>query len=333
MSRYSITVSVYLTEPVNYGSANVNVKTMLEALKEKVAKYPSGSLPRGSNSKKAKEIYVHKIEAHEHINKDFGEIILLEIIAGQTKIVGREYQGNEIQSNVEASEYINNHYFYLLIPHCETTSDDITYTHYVIMYYEDPNKEKEDVDKIAKQVVLKILGEDVTFKLFAPKIIIDELKKIQNEIEVTLSVVSESSSENNSKYKEYSIVNTITSESISTTEKDVFYILGEKFEGLLEQFKRATPEGGEKKRTMELLPITNAEETKLQYKIELENNMKAVFEKMLSYKIPIEKNTTEIFKHEFIVDKLMNIYLECRSVELNLVNKKEIEGQLKMGFL
>lgn len=306
---YDIKVPVFVTEKVELGEPSpINPMPTYDSLignvKKKIEEYHA--LPQKiSNSRKTKTIKkeVSTITYTEHQSEDI-PMLLLKISAGITNLKDGFFYNGEKQNFNEKDLIGSDNNFMLLYPYIEgITSKSFRW---IVLVYEDPNKEVADILETAK-LTLKYLGIEV--KNVKLETILQDLSRTKNDIDVELAVRT-------LKIKEEAPHSDLTKYVVSySANKEYNYLLKVPIAELKEMIKSGVKRfisAGSNNVLVKYLITKDRKEYKISHQLVIQEGkerIKQVAEEIFNYKIRIYEEDLEsnVYQPSFVKEKLLSV--------------------------
>ncbi|MFN3783128.1 MAG: hypothetical protein ACK4R6_04385 [Spirosomataceae bacterium] len=203
---YNIKIPVYTSELVEQGAdlfGGVTRKHMITFVEKKINAYNQQS--QKVQSDKRNKTFQKNIDKVEFSNHNIGDIptILLKISAYNTNLFDGYYETDTRKQFGKNDKIGSDNNYILMYPHIMGLNSSYYQFQWIILIYEDPNKENEDIVRTAKLVLEKIIGiKTANIKL---KSVLDELSKIKiiPELQVKLTSISYDRNDVDAKYADY----------------------------------------------------------------------------------------------------------------------------------
>lgn len=203
---YIIKVPVYTTEMIENAQdmfGGISYENMVSFLKNKIILFKqNGSTIDFDNRNKTRKTVIDRIDFSEH---KAGETsgILMQISAYSTNLYDGYLEAEE-KINFKKNYKIGSETNFVMIYPVIKGIDRANYLRYfIILVYEDPTKNNEEISKIAKVVLTRILNIPVA-NIKLPTIL-DELRSIGTipELQIKYSAVYNHENDVDIKYREY----------------------------------------------------------------------------------------------------------------------------------
>ena len=305
---YNIKVPVYTTEIIEETNSlfGISYSEMIDTIKSKIKNFKSEL--SFENRNKTKKTVIHKVEYSEH-NLGLTPCLLLQISAYSTNLYDGYFEAEEkIQFQVK-DKIGNETNFMLIYPVINGISQNNYTRYFLILIYEDPNKDSNELTKISKNVVNKILN--IPIQNIKLSTILDEIQSISTvpELQIRYYGINNADNEVDIKYREYS-----QSCKIKKTKENSFKNMPfQTMQELLEE----TDNSGEYQRKETKL-IIGKKEYRISKEIfnEASETLKETAEKIFNSTISITQEEFEkIYNTDFIVEKLSAVLTNYLSTE------------------
>lgn len=203
---YIIKVPVYTTdmiENVQDMFGGITYENMLSFLKGKITAFKENNNPiQFENRNKTERTVINGINFTEHQTGETSAI-LMQISAYSTNLYDGYFEAEE-KINFKKDYKIGSDTNFVMIYPVIKGLDRSNYMHYfIILIYEDPTKKNDEISKIAKQVLNKILETPIA-NIKLPTIL-EELKAIRTipELQIKYSAIYNEENDIDVKYREY----------------------------------------------------------------------------------------------------------------------------------
>ena len=301
---FIIKVPVYCSEIITKGNdlfGGVTYLDMINHSKRKIQDYKA--LNEKVSRNKRNKIQKREIDRVDSIDCMIGKrpCLLLQISAYDTNLSDGYVETDHKVNLGETDKIGSENYFLLLVPNIIGV-DANNYKHqWIIMVYEDPHKETQDIISTAKLVVNKILNIS-TANIKLPEILEDlrKMKKIP-ELSINFLAISNEENEVDTKYRKY-LVN-----SKMRKQKE------EKYENLPiteteEVINDTAYEDEFQKRTVKIRLGKKEYRITKDQKLEAEGKINEAVEEIFNESIVISKDElSSIYEPSFIIEKLTPI--------------------------
>ncbi|RTZ09850.1 hypothetical protein EKM05_05975 [Flavobacterium sp. GSP27] len=205
VKTYDIKVPVYTTEVFekpNDFFGGISVKHMKTFIDTKIEEFSNAKIPLSfENRNKTKKTVISDIIVHK--NSIDNNAILLQVSAYSTNLYDG-YLETEEKIPFEKSHKIGSDTNFVMLYPIIKGIDSAKYTHqYLILVYEDPTKSNEEILKVIRQLLNKILYIPIA-NIKLPTIL-DELRKIKiiPELQIKYSAIHYDNNDVDIEYKEY----------------------------------------------------------------------------------------------------------------------------------
>lgn len=304
---YNIKVPVYTTEIIEESNClfGITRTEMIEAIKTKIANFQSEL--SFENRNKTKKTVINKIECTEHMLGTTPSL-LLQISAYNTNLYDGYFEAEEkIEFQID-NKIGNDTNFMLIYPIINGLSQNNYTRYFLILVYEDPNKDGGELLKISKNVVNKILN--IPIQNIKLPTLLDELKAISTtpELQVRYFGMSNADNEVDVKYREY-----LQSGKIKRTKENSFKNMP--FDTVQDLLNESDDSGEYQRKVVKL--IYGKKEFKISKELfnEAGEALKETAEKIYNATTSISKaELPKIYNTEFIVEKIeavLNNYLSA----------------------
>lgn len=203
---YIIKVPVYTTnmiENVQDMFGGITYENMLSFIKEKLMKFKSNNnIIQFENRNKTRRTIINKIDFTEH-RRGETSAILMQISAYSTNLYDGYFEAEE-KINFKKDYKIGSDTNFVMIYPVIKGIERSNYIHYfIILIYEDPTKNNNEIVKITKQVLNKILETPIAN--IKPPTILEELKAIGTipELQIKYSAIYNEENDVDIKYRDY----------------------------------------------------------------------------------------------------------------------------------
>ncbi len=210
-TSYYIKVPVFATN-VMRGQAELfddmaNYEQMVDTIVNKISAY-RGTATSFRNKNKTKEFVIKDLSASSHTLVD-RPCLLVRISAYSTNLLDGYFESNEKITFGSGDKVGSDNYFMLLCPMIAGIDSSMYTRYFLVLVYEDPNKDDEELLWITKYVMRKILG--VPIRSMKLQSLLEELKKIHKVPELKVNFFSMSNSEDmvDAKYRSYVVENKV----------------------------------------------------------------------------------------------------------------------------
>ncbi|MDR0892363.1 MAG: hypothetical protein LBN24_07095 [Mediterranea sp.] len=311
---YNIKVPVYTTEIVE-GNCNdlfggPTISDMLNYVKNKIKEYsllPNSDKKRYANKNKTKLTVINDIKISEKIEGE-DTYLLLKISAYTTNYHDGFIDTGERKDLTKDTKIGSDTNFVMLYPQIDGVNSTKYKRYFLVLVYEDPTKNNDDISKIAKTVMNQILNKP-TANIKLPTIL-DEIKskwKTIPELQIKCSGIYKCENDDN-KYSEYYIGGQLNKQRTRSYEK----LPVEQLEDLINE-----PENEYQKKEVKMIS------GKAEYKItkELINEageiLKEAGEKIFNMTTSItqEELDNKVHDEDFVFSKLVPIVSNYLSYE------------------
>lgn len=316
LKTYSIKIPVYTSEPItkpNDVFGGVTYKDMINHVVNKIAEYDNIPFKLSRNKRnKTQKKEVDKIE-YNICSLGGIEAILLRISAYNTNLYDGYIETDERFSLEKNHKIGSNNNFVLLYPNIYGLDNNNYMYHWIVLIYEDPNKNDGlDLVSTAKMVLNKVLGISIA-NIKLPEVM-NEIEKIKTIPEIQLKFTSLKFEDNevSIKYRDYLSNSCVKAQKMNTFKNMPF----ERIEEIIEDNTFQA-----EYQTKEIKIIAGNKEYKIIDKLE---EAKEIFKKSAEQIFNATASITEldlenkIYEKDFILSKLepiLNNYLN--SSELN----------------
>jgi hypothetical protein len=304
LKSYIIKVPVYSSEIFTKGQdlfGGVTFIDMINHAKRKIEEYKSHDDKVSRN--KRNKVQKREIDKVEGIDCKIGTrpCLLLQISAYDTNLSDGYVETDRKVQLGENDKIGSENYFVLLVPNI-IGLDSNNYKHqWIILVYEDPHKDTQEIIGTAKLVLHKILGIS-TANIKLPEIL-EDLRKMKKTPELSLNFLAISNEENevDTKYRKYLVGSKVRK------QKE------EKFENLPfteteEVINDTSYEDEYQKRTIKITVGKKEYRITKDQKLEAEGKLNEAVEEIYNESIVIsEEELKLIYETDFIVEKLTPI--------------------------
>lgn len=302
VKNYTIKVPVYTTEIIenpNDMFGGVSYEDMIKFIKTKIDFFNSNTKELSfDNRNKTKKTVIDKISFNDIESK---KGLLVQISAYTTNHYDGYFEAEEkinFEKNYKLGSETN---FILIYPIIKGLTKDSYTHHYIILIYEDPTKNHDEITKLTKNVLNKILQIPIA-NVKLPTIM-EELRQIKviPELKVKYSAIYYNDNDVDIKYREYLIDGKFKKE-----KEDHFKNMP--FEKVEELINEKNEDDFQKKETK---VIVGKKEYKISKELmnEAKETLKEAGEKIFnaSTSITQEELDVKIHNNEFIISKLTPI--------------------------
>jgi hypothetical protein len=268
---------------------------MIDAIKTKIDNFQIAL--SFENRNKTKKTVIHKIAYTEH-NLGTTPCLLLQVSAYSTNLYDGYFEAEEKIQFQKENKIGSENNFMLIYPIINGITQNNYTRYFLVLVYEDPNKDSGEIIKISKNVVNKILN--VPIQNIKLPTILDELKTISTipELQVRYFGIKNADNEVDVKYRTY-----LQSGKIKRTKENAFKNMP--FD-TLQELLNETDNSGEYQRKETKL-IVGKKEYKISKEMinEASDTLKETAEKIFNALTSITQEELEkIYDTDFIVEKL-----------------------------
>jgi hypothetical protein len=307
---YNIKVPVYTTEIIE--STNdlfgITYAEMITAIKSKIDNFQSEL--SFENRNKTKKNVIYKIEYTE---QNIGDVpsLLLQIFAYSTNLYDGYFEAEEKITFQKENKIGSDTNFILLYPVINGLSQNNYIRYFLVLVYEDPNKDSGEITKISKNVVNKILN--IPIQNIKLPTILDELKSISTipELQVRYFGINNADNEVDVKYREY-----LQCGKIKKTKENSFKNMPfDTLHSLLDE----TDETGEYQRKETKL-VVGKKEYRISKELfnEASESLKETAEKIFNATTSVTQDELEkIYHTDFMIEKLSAVLQNYLTTETN----------------
>jgi hypothetical protein len=310
VKSYNIKVPVYTTEMIEEQNMlfGITYDEMISAIKGKITNFQSEL--SFENRNKTKRTVISKITYTGHTLGNT-PCLLLQISAYSTNLLDGYFEAEQKIEFKKDNKIGSEHNFMLIYPIINGITQNNYTRYFLVLVYEDPNKDSGELMKISKNVVNKILN--VPIQNIKLPTILDELKTFSTIPELQVRYFGMDNAENDVdvKYRSY-----LQSGKIKRTKEQAFKNMP--FD-TLQDLLNETDDSGEYQRKETKLVIGKKE-----YKIskelfnEASETLKETAEKIFNATTSITQEELEkIYQTDFIVEKLSTVLQNYLSSEQN----------------
>lgn len=305
---YEIKIPVFTTRVLDERHGlfpDISKQDMVDLLIRKIKAF---NVIQTGNRKKA---FINVIESVQYEEVKIGDTpsLLLRISSYKTNMSGGYFQTDKKIQISKESRLGDDNNFVLLYPKISGISEKTYSCYFLMLAYEDPNKETGTVSKIAKEVAKKVL--DFPVQNIKMPLVLQELKRIGiiPELSVTYFAIENSDKDVGEAYRKYIIKSCLKSEK-KRNFKDMPFdtvnnLLNDKEEDGNYDKKETILSCGKTEYRIEKILAEAAEE------------LKETAEKIFNASVSITPKEVEedIYKKDFILSKMCSVITNYESVE------------------
>lgn len=299
---FSIKVPVYTSEPILkpidlFGG--VSYENMNQFVHKKILDYTSNNDKVSRN--KRNKVQKKEIDNVKCIDCKIGErpSIILQISAYNTNLFDGYVETDKIITLEQNNKIGSENFFVLLVPNI-IGLDSNQYKHqWIILIYEDPHKDTQDIISTVKLVINKIL-EIPTSNIKLPEIL-NDLNKIKHipELSLSFSAISNDENEVDARYRTYLVASKFRKQ-----KEDKFENMP--FKSIEELLKDLSYESEYQKRTVKITLGKKEYRITRDAMIEAKGIIQETTEEIFNETIGITESELKekIYNVDFIIDKL-----------------------------
>lgn len=306
---YNIKIPVFTTRILDEKHGlfpDISVSEMIKILIDKVKNF--NEIQTGNRNK----TFINVIDSVFPKRVLIGETpaLLLKISAYKTNMYGGYFQSYEKIQIQKESRLGDDSNYVLLYPKISGISSQTYSCYFLMLAYEDPNKEAGQVSKLAKEIAKQVL--DFPVQNIKMPIVLEELKRIGTIPELSVKYFSLENSNANvgEAYREYIVKSQLKSEA-TRDYKDMPF-------NVVDKLLNDTEEDGNyiKKKTILSWGKTEYHITK-QLISEAGEELKETAEKIFNASVQITQEELEkkIYNEDFIIDKMRSVISNYESME------------------
>lgn len=204
--KYIVKVPVYISELKEVSDSifgGITYREMIQKVKSRIDSFNENSdRIKVERKNKVFEKHVKHIEYHEtDFNGD--PALLLQITAFNTNYQDGFFEDNEKQLLTTKSKIGSDNYFVLLFPRIWGNNPTKYKCNWVVLLYEDPNKENIDITTTAKLTLSKIVGIEIKNVKMSSVIESLQQKKEAPELNISFTTTEYNTFEESIAYSEY----------------------------------------------------------------------------------------------------------------------------------
>ena len=301
---YKIKIPVYTTEVISKSNDlfGTSYDDMISVIKNKINKFSTRAFENRNSTKKT---VINHIECIDHQLGD-RPCLLLRISAYTTNLLDGYFKEANINEPIgfkKDSEIGSNHNFIMLYPIILGMDSDNYTQYFIVLVYEDPNKDSGEVIRLSKIVLRRIVG--IPIRNIKLSTILEELKDLSTIPELQIKYFSISTSENevDVKYQPYLFkgnLKRVKEQEFKNMPFDIAQDLLNSNEDTGFERKVTKMTIGKKEYKISKEEIANASE-----------EMKETAEKIFNATATIQQDELDsIYKNDFIIDKLTGVLNE-----------------------
>lgn len=304
VKSYIIKVPVYSSELILKGKdlfGGVSYDDMIKHVEKKILEYQKQEDKVSKN--KRNKVQKKEIDNVVCIECKIGQrpSALLKISAYNTNLSDGYVETDQKIKLTENDKVGSDNYYVLLVPNI-IGIDVNNYKHqWIIMVYEDPHKETQEIISTAKLVLNKIL--DISIANIKLPEILEDLKKIKTIPELSLNFLSISNEDNevDAKYRSY-----LVGSKFRKQKEDKYENLP--YEATEEVIKDTSYEDEYQKRTVKILIGKKEYRITKDQKLEAAGKLNEAVEEIFNESIVISAPELEkIYETDFIIEKLTTV--------------------------
>jgi hypothetical protein len=307
---YNIKVPVFTTEIIEERNMlfSITYTDMISAIKGKIDNFKSDL--SFENRNKTKKTVVNKIAYTEH-TLDNIPCLLLQISAYGTNLLDGYFEAEQKIEFKKDNKIGSENNFVLIYPIINGLAQNNYTRYFLILVYEDPNKDSGELLKISRNVVNKILN--IPIQNIKLPTILEELEKIHTipELQVRYFGMNNSQDDVDVKYRSY-----LQSGKIKKTKEQFFKNMP--FDCLSDLLNETDNNGEYQSKTTKL--IIGKKEYKISKELinEASDTLKETAEMIFNATTSITQEELEkIYQTDFIVEKLSAILQNYLSSEID----------------
>jgi hypothetical protein len=305
---YNIKVPVYTTEIIEEDNClfGITRAEMISAIKVKITNFQSEL--SFENRNKTKKTVISKITSTDHVLGDV-PCLLLQISAYNTNLYDGYFEAEEKIEFQKDNKIGNDTNFMLIYPIINGITQSSYTRYFIILIYEDPNKDGGEILKISKNVVNKILS--IPIQNIKLPTLLDELKAISTtpELQVRYFGMSNADNEVDVKFREY-----LQSGKIKRTKENSFKNMP--FDTVQDLLNETDDSGEYQRREVKL--IYGKKEYKISKELfnEAGETLRETAEKIYNATTSIsQEELDKIYNTDFIVEKIGAVLTNYLSTE------------------
>jgi hypothetical protein len=307
---YNIKVPVYTTEMIEEKNTlfGITYNEMISVIKSKIDKFQTEL--SFENRNKTKKTVINKIVYTEH---PLGTVpcLLLQISAYSTNLLDGYFEAEQKIEFKKDNKIGSENNFVLIYPIITGVTQNNYTRYFLVLVYEDPNKDSGELLKISRNVVNKILN--VPIQNIKLPTILDELRKIPTipELQVRYFGMNNSEDDIDVKYRSY-----LQSGKIKRTKEQSFKEMP--FDTLQDLLNETDDSGEYQSKTTKL--VIGKKEYKISKELfnEASDSLKETAEMIFNYTTSItQEELGNIYQTDFIVEKLSAVLQNFLSSEID----------------
>lgn len=315
-TSYCIKVPVFVTKTKDsknkelFGVDN-DYTQMVYAVESKVSSYnlQTKYTPFG-NKNKTKEFVVKNLSATRHTLAE-RPCLLVRISAYSTNLLDGYFEGSKKITFDSKDKIGSDNYFMLLFPMITGIESSKYDRYFLVLVYEDPHKDDEELLLIIRYVMRKILGMPIrNIKLSS---VLEDLKNARNipELEIRFTGMSNVEDEVEAKYKDYIVEN-----KLHTTKKTSFRNMPADM--LVDMINNTDEVNQYQNQSMKWTIGKKEYKISRQQIDEVKQKIQTTVEKIFNERVSItETELNKIYDPDFVIEKLQVVLQEYLCEELS----------------